>query len=108
MKVYIKMEKTIITFGDIEIKNQKNHQDKKPISINSIDINKIRVSNKVFFGKKGFKYLLVRKMLKIRPLCIFLSKMSASKTDFGKTKYISFFVINDKLLEKYNKIWEKS
>ena len=34
--------------------------------------------------------------------------MSASKTDFGKTKYISFLVINDKLLEKYNKIWEKS
>ena len=34
--------------------------------------------------------------------------MSASKTDFDKTKYISCLVINDKLLETYNKIWEKS
>ena len=46
----------IINFGDTEIKKQKFHQCKK--SIKNIDINKIVVSNKVSFGKKGFKYFI--------------------------------------------------
>ena len=48
------MEK-IIKFGDIEIQKQKYHQYKELISIKNIDFNKIVVSNKVSFGKKGFK-----------------------------------------------------
>ena len=48
------MEK-IIKFGDIEIQKQKFHQHR---SIKNIDINKIVVSSKVSFGKKGFKYLI--------------------------------------------------
>ena len=55
LKAYIKMEK-VIKSGDIETKNQKCHQYKKPISIKSININKITESNQVPFGKKGFKY----------------------------------------------------
>ena len=51
------MEK-IITFADIEIQKQKFHQHNGPISIKNIDINKIVVSNKVSFGKKGFKYFI--------------------------------------------------
>ena len=61
MKLYLKMEKTIIKYGDTEIEKQKFHQCKKPISIRNIDINKILVSNKVFFGKKGFKYFICYK-----------------------------------------------
>ena len=41
-------------FGDIEIKKQTFYQHKRPILINSIDTNKIVVSNKVSFGKKDF------------------------------------------------------
>ena len=52
------MEKTIIRLGDNEIKKQKFHQHKRPISIKNININKIVVSNKASFGKKGFKYLI--------------------------------------------------
>ena len=44
------MKRSIIKFGDIEIKKQKFHQHKKPISIKNIDINKIVVSNKASFG----------------------------------------------------------
>ena len=47
---YVKMENTIIKFGDIEIEKLKFHQHKRPISIKNIDINKIVVSNKVSFG----------------------------------------------------------
>ena len=44
---------------------------------------------------------------KIKPLCIFLPKMSAYRKDFHEAKYMSFLTKDDKLLERYNKIWEK-
>ena len=50
--------------GDIEIQKQKFDQHKGPISIKNVDIDKIVVFNKVSFVKKGYKYLLVTKMLK--------------------------------------------
>ena len=58
------MEKTIIKFGDIEIEKQKFNQLKKPNSMKSIDINKIVVSNKVYFTKKDLNISLATKMLK--------------------------------------------
>ena len=58
LKSYVNMEKTIIKFGDIEIQKQKFHQHKGLISIKNIDIDKILVSNKVPFGKKGFRYFI--------------------------------------------------
>ena len=33
--------------------------------------------------------------------------MSAYRTDFDETKYMSFLIKDDELLKKYNKIWEK-
>ena len=47
------------------------------------------------------------KLLTLRVLSIFLPKMSAYRKYFDKTKYISFLIKDDKLLEKYNEIWEK-
>ena len=58
LKSYVNMEKTVIKFGDIEIQKQKFHQHKGLISIKNIDIDKILVSNKVPFGKKGFRYFI--------------------------------------------------
>ena len=53
------MEKTIITFGNIESEKQTFRQHKRPISIKkNIDFNKIVVTNKVDFGKKVFKYFI--------------------------------------------------
>ena len=51
------MEKTIIKF-DIKIPKQKFHQHKRPFSIKNIDSDKTVVSNKVPFGKNGFKYFI--------------------------------------------------
>ena len=59
------------------MEKQKFHQHKRPILIKNIDINKIVLSNKVSFGKKGFKYCIGYKNAKTIPLCIFLLKMSA-------------------------------
>ena len=103
------MEKTIIKFGDSEIQKQKFHLYKGPISIKYIDINNIVVvSNKISFDKKGFKYFIGYKdAKKIRPLYIFLPKMSAYRKDFDENKFVSFLIKDDELLEKYIEIWEK-
>ena len=65
------MEKTITKFGDIEIKKQKFHQNKRPISIQNTDINKIVVSNKISFVKKGFRYFIGYKYLKKLDLYVY-------------------------------------
>ena len=73
-----------------------------------MDINKRFVSDKVSFWKKGFKYFIGYKdSKKIRPLCIFVLKISAYRKDFDDTRYISFLVKDNELLKKYNKIWKK-
>ena len=63
------------------------------------------VSNKVSFGKNGFKYFIGYKVVrKNRPLCIFLPKMTAYRKEFYETKYISFLIKDHELLEKHNEI----
>ena len=63
------------------------------------------VPNQVSFGKKEFKYFIGYKDAEnIKPLCIFLPKMTTCRKDFDETKYISFLIKHDELLEKYNKI----
>ena len=57
----------------------------------NIDAHKIVASNKMPFGKNGFEYFIGYKdAKKIRPLCIFLPKISAYGRDFDKTKCMSF------------------
>ena len=65
------------------------------------------VSNRVSFAKNEFRYFTGYKDAEnVRPLCILLTKMSAYRKGFNKTKYMSFFIKDDELLEKYNEIWE--
>ena len=93
MKVYIKMEKTIIKFDDIKMPKQMFYQHKGAISIKNVDIDKMIVSNKVPFGKKGFKYFIGYKdAKKNKPLCVFLPKMTAYRKDFDETNYVSFLI----------------
>ena len=64
LKVYIKIEKRIIKFGDIELGKQKFYHHKITISINNVDI-------KVSF-KKDFKYFAgYQGTKKRRLLCIY-------------------------------------
>ena len=97
------MGKTSITFGDTEVEKHKFHQYKNPISICNVSIDKIVVSNKVLFGKKGFRYFIGYEddHAKVMPLCIVLPIMSAYRKDFDETKHVSF------LLEKHSEIWDK-
>ena len=66
------------------------------------------MSNKVPFGKEGFKYFIGYKdAKKIKTLCIFLPKMIAYRENFDETKYTSFLIEDDELLEKYDENWVK-
>ena len=66
-----------------------------------MDINKMVVSNKVSFGKKGFKNSIGYKdAKKTKLLSIFLPKMSAYRRDFDESKYISFLLKDDELLDE--------
>ena len=50
--------------------------------------------NQVSFGKKEFKYFIgYEDAENIKPLCIFLPKMTAYRKDFDETKHI-YFLIN--------------
>ena len=106
MKACIKREKSI-KFGDIEIKNQKFPQHKESISIKNIDINKIVRSNKVSFGKKGFKTFIGYKYAKTLDLYVYISpKWLQIRKDYEKTKFMSSLIKGDELLEKYSEIWD--
>ena len=84
------MEK-VIKFGDIEIQKQKSHQQKGPISIQNIDINKTVVSNKVSFGKKGFKYFIGYKdTKKMNPFVYFSQKRAHIETTLMKLNICLF------------------
>ena len=50
------MNKEILTLSETENEKRKSYFSKYLISINSVDIDKIIISNKVSFGKIGFKY----------------------------------------------------
>lgn len=52
------MGKNIITFGDIEVVKDKFHHFKSPILVGIESVNKVIVSNKIPFYKKGFKYFV--------------------------------------------------
>ena len=68
LKAYIKIEK-VIKFGDIELYKQRFHQHKEPISI------EIVASNKVSFGKKGFKYFIgYKNVIYLIDLCVYFSQ----------------------------------
>ena len=103
-----------INFEDIKINTSNFYKNKKLFKIDDIDINKILVSKKESYGKKNsFKYYIgcdddddddddV-----IRSLCIKLPQMTGYVKHFDSNKTMSFKVIDNKLLKKYNKIWEK-
>ena len=70
-----KIAKEIVTFGNFEVEKHKFHQHKSPSSIYDVNFDRIVVSNRFSFGKKGFEYFIKYKDgKKVRPLCIMLPK----------------------------------
>ena len=83
---------------------------KKSTSNLDLDVNKILVSKKEPYGtKKSLKYFIgCNDDDVIRPLCIKLPQMIGYVKNFDSNKTMYFKVGDNKLLKKYNKIWEKN
>ena len=66
------------------------------------------ISNEIYFGKKGFKcFIDYKDNENSKLLCRMLSKMSEYTKRLKVTKYMSFLIKDDELLETYGKIWNK-
>ena len=84
------------------------YKNKKLFNIHNIDVNKILVSKEELYGtKNSFKYFIgYNDDDTIRPLCIKLPQMIGYVKNFDNNKTMSLKVNDNKLLKKYNKIWE--
>ena len=58
-----------------------------------------------YFHSENLMLLLVKKNLNI--LFVTSIQLDKIKTDFDEIKYMLFLIKDDKLIEKYNKIWTK-
>ena len=100
-------EKTL-KFNNIRVNKKELHKSKKPIDLMSVNIDQIVISDKFKHNNEGFKYFIGYQEGEIvKPLCIILPQMS------GYIKYFEcggqnmpFLIKDDKVLEKYEQIWD--
>ena len=98
-----------INFDDKKINKSIFYKNKKIFNIHDIDVNKILVSKEELYGtKNSFKYFIgYNDDDIIKPLCIKLPQMIGYVKIFdNNNKAMSLKVDYNKLLKKYNKIWE--
>ena len=92
-----------IKFGDKEFNKKEFYSSKQAISIYSVDLNKIVVSNKLKINDKTYKYICgYLNNDTIQPLRVILPQID---------EYIQYFddggeKNNEKIYKKYNEIWE--
>ena len=98
------MSEKTLKFNNIRVNKKEFHKSKQPIDLMSVNVDQIVVSD------KGFKYFIGYQEDEIvKPLCIILPQMSGYIKYFENgSKNMSFMVKNDDVLEKYNKIWDKT
>ena len=87
---------------------KKFYSSKEAISLDSVDLNKIVVSNKWKINDTTYEYLCgYLKNGTIQPLCLILPQMNGYIKYFDDGEKNMSFVTNDEeIYEKYNEIWE--
>ena len=85
------------------------YKNKRLFNIHDLDVNKILVSKKESHCTKNSLKCFIGYIDDdvIRPLRIKLPQMMGYVKNFDSNKTMSFKVNDNKLLKKYNKIWEK-
>ena len=91
----------IITFGKVKIEKRSFHYRKDPVCLKDVDNDKTLLSKSFFYFIIGSKY-----DCKIRLLQLILPKIRGRAKNFGGYIRMSFLTEDDKLLQKYNKIWD--
>ena len=84
------------------------HRSKEPIGLFSVNVGQIVLSDKFKHNIKVFKHFIGYQEDKIvKPLCIILPQMSGYIKYFENGgKNMSFLIKDDKVWDKYDKIWE--
>ena len=97
-----------IKFGDKEVDKKEFYSSKQAISLDSVDLNKIVVSNKWKINDTTYKYLCgYLNNDTIQPLCVILPQMNGNIKYFDDGgKNTSFVTDDEEIYEKYNEIWE--
>ena len=84
-----------INFGDKEVDRKKLYSSKEAILLDSVDLSKIVVSSRYLNNNS------------IKPLCVILPQVDGYIKYFDDGgKNMSFVTDDEKIYEKYNKIWE--
>ena len=96
----------------LKLKKNKFYHYESPILLKDVDIEKLLVSNKIYFGeKKAINTLFIGHVYndhKVKQLHIMLPKTSTNVKNYdGQNKSMYFSVENGDLLEKCNIIWDK-
>ena len=97
-----------IKFGDKEVDKKEFYSSKQAISLDSVDLDKIVVSNKWKINERTYKYLCgYLNNDVIQPLCVILPQMHGYIKYFDDGgKNMTFVTDNEKIYDKYIEIWE--
>ena len=97
-----------IKFGDKEVNKKEFYSSKQAIPLDSVDLDKIVVSNKWKISDTTYQYLCgYLNNDVIQPLCIILPQMNGYLKYFDNGgKNMSFVTDDEDIYEKYNGIWE--
>ena len=101
------MSEKTLKFNNVKINKKEFHKSKQAIDLDSVDTNKIVVSDKFKHSEEGFKYFIGYQEDEIvKPLCIVLPQMNGYIKYFENGgKNMSFLIKNDEVWEKYEEIW---
>ena len=89
------------------MKLKKSYCYKNPAPLRDVDIEKVLVCNKIYFGEKNYKYFIgyLYNDHKIKSLHIILPKTGAYVKSYDEqTKWMYFLIKDNDLLENYNNI----
>ena len=97
-----------IKFGDKEVNKKEFYSSKQAIPLDSVDLDKIVVSNKWKINDTTYKYLCgYLNNDTIQPLCVILPQMNRYIKYFDDGgKNMSFVMDDEEFYEKYNEICE--
>ena len=101
------MNKKTIIFNNIKLNKKEFHKSEKPIDLFSIDLDQTVVSDKFKHNDRDFRYFIgYQKGEIVKPLCIILPQMNRYIKYFENGgKNMSFMIKDDKVWDKYDKIW---
>ena len=96
------MSKKTLKFGNIRVNKKEFYKSEQPISLDLINVDQIKVSDKFKHGDDGFKHFIGYKEGEIaKPLCIILLQMSGYIKYFENgSKSMSFIIKNGDVLDK--------